>query len=213
MEEQVQKATDQATYPETNSTPFFKKRGVMLLIGAVLIIILGLITILIFNKPSNKLQNSANEDKNELMPQASIYFEPGTNLGAGVGVRQNVKVFIDTQGREVDRAVMVFQYDPKVLTNVVAEQVKDPKSAISNSFQKADIVNDAKNGLVSFTLNTASGTPAQKGSGQVALLSFTRKTQNPTSISLASNSSFSIDSEVIKADLKSLFLQRVTSNN
>ncbi len=184
-------AIDQPVKSENKASFLKKNKKALIIIGAIafILVILAYGSPYVYFMRSTPNTNTSTSSTISL-PQATIGFLPGTNIGAGVGQTQSVDIIIDTQGREVSSGVISLLYDPKAVGNVRLTQVKDPTSALSSSFEKGEVYNDKKGSLVSLSLHIPDTIPMQKGKGKVATLSFVRLNTKPTMIVFGPNTGF-----------------------
>lgn len=116
-----------------------------------------------------------------ILPESSVYFEP-SQIKSPPNEPQTVDISVDTMGKEITGALIVVNYDPNLIKSVNIAQLSDPTSALSSSFTISSVETTPES--ISLILNSNLDTPAQKGKGKIATLTFIPVTSVKTSMSL-----------------------------
>ena len=166
----------------------FSKKLIIIIAAAIVTCVLVVVVItssfFMKNTPSG-----TNQTSREIVYSTEMRFAE-TEITAQAGKTVSVDIEIDTHGKAVSGATIAIQYNPNIMSNVTLTQVKDPTSAIANSFESVDSRN--LDGQTILFLNAPDSTPEQKGSGTIARLTFTPKATNATQteITLGPSSTF-----------------------
>ena len=168
---------DQIQSVDSPAKKIISKKIIMIIVAVVVTVILLVVfaTSSFFMKTSPT--ESVDQNATQIVYSTEMRFKE-TEVTAQAGKQVSVDIEIDTHGKAVSGATVAVQYNPNVLSNVKLTQVKDPTSAIANSFESAgtrDI-----DGETMLFLNALEPTPEQKGTGIIARLTFTPKATNVT---------------------------------
>ncbi|MBI4097490.1 MAG: hypothetical protein HY426_00445 [Candidatus Levybacteria bacterium] len=156
-----------------------KKTGLnktWLLVAGLVILTVVLLVVSLTSKNFPGLPGSSeNEKVNSAHTSLAFSEEPRTSSVSGM---YEVDLNIDTDDNNVQAAQLVLVYDPKVLTKVdivSGDFLKDP-TVISKKI-------DSTNGRITFAIANKAGEKAVKGTGVIARVSFSKLSQEETTIS------------------------------
>lgn len=175
----------------------------LILIGALIILTVGLVAIAVFPSKKTGLQKTGTTtSKQQVSPsenkKTTLFISPNPLVLSSTSGSLNVE--IDSKNK-VSAVQLEISYDPNVLT---VNDISTPKgSFLENSIQLFKSI-DKKNGRISYALGLPGAVAAKEGTGIVATITFTvnDRTKGETVLSLLPKTLVTaegIDTSVLKS--------------